>query len=180
MASQLELGDPRIVRQQLHTAYDRYIQGDHLFPRIRPGEEVTAEQFSKKTQPIMAALLREWGIIREDEATFGDTVDTLVTRGEREVTPGTTWKGFSAIRVGRNAVRVGIVEVSTGETPTLTTLLSSVRSFHESFGGLQLGLRGDEHITIGEDMIAANPDRSPNMVFVRRSNATGVYIPTTG
>lgn len=179
MASRLEMGDPRIVRQQLHSAYSSYIHGEHLLPRIRPGEEVIAEQFPKKTQPIMAALLKEWGIIREDETAFGTAVDTLVTRGKEEAVTGTTWKGFSAIRVGRNAVRVGILEVKTDDTPVLTTILSSVSSFHESFGGLQLGLRGDEHITIGEDMLAANPDRNPDFVFVRRSNVMGVYIPYT-
>ena len=174
----LDKYDPRYVRQVMHTSYDRYVDGTDKFPRLRFAPEATTEAFPRKTQPIAATLLREWGIIHQDENYFVTATLSLVEIAKTHADESEPWRGLSLVRIGRNAVNMAMVASVPEQEPEVQILDCRRDEFLEQFGGVVINLSSTEGLRIAEDMLAANPTIAPVGLVVRDSNVSALFVAT--
>jgi hypothetical protein len=104
-------GNPREVRSHLHNAYSRYAHGDDIFPQVLVDEDVLASA-SPKSRRILELIHNAWQTINSDEDYFVGAV-AVVARRLAE-TGQTEHAGLVITAIGRNAVRLGLIQHTEG------------------------------------------------------------------
>jgi hypothetical protein len=162
--------NPREIRAMMHTAFDRYVHGEDMFPKVRMSNPDLAP---RKTIDIAQALSREWEIIDEDQTYF---TNMLILGTEYLRSLGGQKKGAQInAKVGRNAVNFALISVpGNGEQDTVCMGTQDRPSFVASLQESPLKLvDGRRLVYVGGDL---QPDPIPEAIVERTSGLSSIFL----
>lgn len=162
--------NPREVRAFMHNTYDRYIQGQDRFPKVRVTDP---EAVPRKSVAIARALFREWQVIDEDNAYFDDAVVTAINTLNTGDRPQV---GKVIARTGRNAVNFAVITMPGNGQPGGQVVHGRLdtASMLEILDGAALRMTDGRELRYTDGVLDTEPQ--PDVVAIRHSGRASIFM----